>query len=1244
MKRGEPVANEPDKQKYEVVSTTDMRVGFDAQGEALEILIDALDRHLEVMDAADADKAKVEQAAHSSDRRIKGEAEAKKSSQLGEISARHAQAKAEIDDKRSAKLEAAKQERQKAEDSARSLHRERVAKAKKRRTESVWLADTVLESSLQNEQKFQANVLGEINGLKESIDTLESVFAEELGPSMANRLLKLPLSQCSKSGKNTHSIEGLRETITAATDAVAVYSGGGLFRLFRGRAKKMALATEACELIHAARSYSDELLIRITLEHEGRLEKIRQQHHAEIEKAEITLRGHTKESERETGAIVKQATESHDRRLSDIEDRFALETTELEAWQASQTAAVLERYETSIADAQRALNEQTESAQTAHSEASARAMAILSEPSTEALGLLRATQSKADCSNPTWESMRSDEQPTQVPGVVRFGDLRLDLQSRSGRLKEHVRDSCGIPAAIDMPALLTLPGPKSLLIRHDDAGRDQALSTLRCVMTRVLASFPAGKARFVMADPIGIGQSFAGYMRLSDQEPSPVGQRIWAEPQQIERQLADLTEHMQTVIQKYLRSDFQTIEDYNAAAGEIAEPYRFVIIADLHEALTDAGAARLKSILDSGPRCGVYALMCMKAAESLPADLRSTLDGSVVELCIAADQPRLSDERFAEAQLVLDSEPDDRITADILDRVARAGTQAGRVEVAFDRLIPDEGEIWSRTCADELVVPLGRSGAQKNQELRLGLGTRQHTLIAGRTGSGKSTLLHVMITAAAMWYSPDELEMYLIDFKKGVEFKAYTGGRLPHVRAVAIESDREFGLSVLKRLDEELTERGELFRKLGAQNLASARSMAPDERLPRVLLLIDEFQEFFTEDDEVSSEATLLLDRLVRQGRAFGVHVVLGSQTLAGAYSLARSTLGQIGVRIALQCSETDSYLILGEDNNAARLLERPGEAIYNNAGGLVEGNSPFQTAWLSDAQRDEALDALPDVSDSRPEPVVFEGNKPAQLEKSVMAFAKTVPNRHIPRLLLGDAVAIAPPTSVALTKRSGANLLVVSPQPDAAMGMLFSSVVTFSSSPDARVIFVDATPEDDPSHGQVAARLQALGSSVEVVGAAEAARVVRELNQGVGERVGQPGAPTLLVLGGLHRLRSLRRSDDYSFSLDEETSSPDKDLTNILLEGPAHGVWTIAWCDTLNNLERAMDRGAIREFGLRVMMQMSASDSTMLMDSSAASSLGANRAIMADEVSGLIQKFRPFDVPSEDAVRISIERLQSGA
>src|SRR6185295_17350921 len=210
-----------------------------------------------------------------------------------------------------------------------------------------------------------------------------------------------------------------------------------------------------------------------------------------------------------------------------------------------------------------------------------------------------------------------------------------------------------------------------------------------------------------------------------------------------------------------------------------------------------------------------------------------------------------------------------------LQKVGRHSVDSNRIEMPFSEIAPDDKALWTLETNAELRVPIGRTGATKLQYLALGKGTRQHALVAGKTGSGKSTLFHVMITNLALWCSPDQVEFYLVDFKKGVEFKCYATSRLPHARVVAIESDREFGLSVLERVDEELRRRGDLFRRFGVQDLPGYQRAAGAEPLPRTLLIIDEFQELFVEDDRVSQTAALLLDRLVRQGRAFGIHVLL---------------------------------------------------------------------------------------------------------------------------------------------------------------------------------------------------------------------------------------------------------------------------------------------------------------------------------------------------------------------------------
>ncbi|MFK7884134.1 MAG: FtsK/SpoIIIE domain-containing protein [Phycisphaerales bacterium] len=1212
------------------------RPGFELTADALTTLRRSLTSAADHIDAAQAERDQLVKSAKKQFDSVTRDAADTRRVTLAQIQHQAEQTRATIAETYETKSSDARATRSSVLDAARIEHQRAVSKAKKKREEAAWLAETMVESSSPKFRNAFEATRGRVAELTNQIDELELALARTLGPAKTAQLAGIPHAELTLPESPT--IDGLTSKIESAAAACAMLEKGGAFKALRAKSKTIALATDARDQLANARTYTESLLTHAGLRRDTQLAEVAEKQRQEIDSCDRAARMTVSDADKKMGAAVRESDETLNARIAELDARRARDEQEVQRWTAEKTETAENNHTAVTQQAETQRDTEVHEAEDTWQFIKDRCSSELATYCARAIENLSrmntiATEACPPWSDPAWLNR---QHPQTVPGVVPAARVTLDLTSRLDRLDPSLASSLAIPTTVETSLGMDLPGDRALLIEHNAAGRDSAHSVLRTIMLRILGSFPAGKVRLTMADPIGLGQSFAGFMRLADQEPSPVGLRIWSDPMQIERQLADLTEHMQTVIQKYLRSDYATIEEYNHAAGEIAEPYRFVVIADLHTALTENGAARLNSILESGPRCGVYALLATDSTSELPPTLPvDTRHMHCVRLSIHDNELSVEDERFDETAFTTDEEPTDAFVADLLDRVARAGEDAGRVEVPFDRLVPDDESMWTRTCADELCIPLGRSGAQKIQQLRLGSGTRQHALIAGRTGSGKSTLLHVMITAAAMWHSPDELELYLIDFKKGVEFKAYTGGRVPHVRAVAIESDREFGLSVLKRLDDELTTRGDLFRRIGAQNLANARTMT-GQPLPRVMLMIDEFQEFFTEDDEVASEATLLLDRLVRQGRAFGVHVILGSQTLAGAYSLARSTLGQIGVRIALQCSETDSYLILGEDNNAARLLSRPGEAIYNDAGGLVEANSPFQTAWLPDADRDKQLIRLPAGDTGRPAPVVFEGNAPAKLDVSANAFVHASPDRSIPRALLGDAVAIAPPVSAALRKRSGANLVVVGPQPEPALGMLVASAIAAGSVSNTRSIVIDPTPEDDALQGRVAAAISASGINAENGTHLDANRFIAELDTIVTERQSTGGGdPIILTLAGLHRLRSIRKSDDYSFSMDEDAAaSPDKQLVNILREGPSVGVWTLAWCDTLTNLERAMDRGTIREFGLRALMQMGASDSAALIDSSAASNLGVNRAILADDEAGTIIKFRPIDLPDPETAR----------
>ena len=485
---------------------------------------------------------------------------------------------------------------------------------------------------------------------------------------------------------------------------------------------------------------------------------------------------------------------------------------------------------------------------------------------------------------------------------------------------------------------------------------------------------------------MGLGDSFAGLLEVADHEEELLGTGILSDQARIERGLEDQVAHLEVVIQKHLRGRYETIGDYNREAGEMQEPLRLVVVADLPASFSERSLEHLGVLARSGGRCGVHLVVLHDDRRPLPPALdlaafrRTGLVLREVQGRLAVDR-----EPLHAWELLTQPQAPAPVRSRILAAVGTGATRAKRIEVPFSAVAAADAKRWSLSSAQSLSIPIGKRGEDRLQYLELGKGTCQHVLIGGRTGSGKSTLFHVLVTSAALWYHPRELQFHLIDFKKGVEFKAFATHRLPHAQTIAIESDREFGLNVLRHLDQELTRRGEAFRRAGAHDLAGHRA-ASSEHLPRLLLLIDEFQEFFTEDDVIARDAALLLDRFVRQGRAFGLHVVLGSQTLGGSYALAKSSLGQMGVRIALPCNEADAHLLLNEDNDAARLLTRPGDGIYNDQAGLAAGNSPFQVCWLSEEEEGRHLAGIAEKAAAegwRPEraSVLFEGNGPSHLE-----------------------------------------------------------------------------------------------------------------------------------------------------------------------------------------------------------------------------------------------------------------------
>jgi len=876
---------------------------------------------------------------------------------------------------------------------------------------------------------------------------------------------------------------------------------------------------------------------------------------------------------------------------------------------------------------------------------------------------------------------------TELP-CLPVGELQVQAWLRQTLLATAPQaDSAGAEAAAAaaevlqalperMPVALHRRLHSGLLIDAAPQYREEAVDLAQAILWRLLASVAPGRAKLTLIDPIGRGQNFASLMSMTDHEPDLVGHRVWTGERQIELRLAELAHHAEDILQVNLRDRFERIEQYNDIAGSLAEPYRAIAAVGFPESLTRDAYKSLRAIMDSALRCGIWTILVCDSTRPWPPEMPLPEDRRLLRLSIDEEgRWHHGSPGFGDFPFLPTPSPPAMMRPELVRSIGIAAAQAARVEVPFARLMSPAKSGAAEQDAQEpravplppgdrisdggLEIPIGVQGAGRIHTLRLGEGVKQHVLVVGKTGSGKSSLLHTLLTAGAAHYRPDQLHFYLLDFKKGVEFKAYADAPLPHARVIGIESEREFGRSVLQRLDTDLQHRGELFRAAGVQGLADYRTRT-GKALPRVMLIVDEFQELFVRDDALAAECAMLLDRLVRQGRSFGMHVVLSSQSLAGAHSLPRATLGQMAVRIALQCSESDAALILGDDNMAAKFISRPGEAIYNDAGGLLEGNQPFQVAYLGNqlhrdwlarlATRDAAAVA------ELPPRVVFEGNRPCrwdpQLAEAAIAprqvasadglGAAAVGSSSHPRTLrglLGEAVDIGPPASLQLPRLPGRNVLLVAP-PESLGGLLASIVAGAVASARQQGDELDLHLFDGHTGGpnSLAPWLAAAGLTATVTKPRDSEPQMAAIAQRVQQRVAEDredAPPLLLVIDPLNRFSDLRHDDAFSFSLDAAAGpSGPASLQAVLRDGPAVGVFTILCCTAAETVSRWLPRQSRHDLQQRILGRVNAADSATLIDSNEAAGMSAATMLLYDDADGSVRKFRTCNLPAAELVR----------
>ncbi|WP_033589870.1 FtsK/SpoIIIE domain-containing protein [Helicobacter pylori] len=456
--------------------------------------------------------------------------------------------------------------------------------------------------------------------------------------------------------------------------------------------------------------------------------------------------------------------------------------------------------------------------------------------------------------------------------------------------------------------------PKSLYIEHEKDGQ-----FLREMLMRLLSSTPLVQLEVILIDALSLGGIFNLARRLLNKDNDFIyQQRILTESKEIEEALKHLYEYLKVNLQEKL-AGYKDFAHYNEKEKDRL-PLKALFLSGV-DALSQNAFYYLEKIMRFGSKNGVLSFVNLESEKNNQSaeDLKRYAE-------FFKDRTSFECLKYLNVEIINDQGIKSQHMQDFADKIKAYYKQKKEVKRELKDLQKDK-EFWTKSSQHEVSVPVGWDINHKEVCFEIG-GAQNHTLICGCSGSGKSNFLHVLIQNLAFYYAPNEVQLFLLDYKEGVEFNAYTDPILEHARLVSVASSVGFGVSFLSWLCDEIKKRSELFKQFNVKDLSDYRK---HEKMPRLIVVVDEFQVLFSDNSTKGKESVeRSLNTLLKKGRSYGVHLVLATQTMRGG-DINPSFKAQIANRIALPMDADDSTKIL--DDDVACEIQKP-EGIFNNNGG----------------------------------------------------------------------------------------------------------------------------------------------------------------------------------------------------------------------------------------------------------------------------------------------------------------------
>jgi DNA segregation ATPase FtsK/SpoIIIE, S-DNA-T family len=765
-----------------------------------------------------------------------------------------------------------------------------------------------------------------------------------------------------------------------------------------------------------------------------------------------------------------------------------------------------------------------------------------------------------------------------------------------------------------------------------ESNRAQAVAHFQAILLRHLATVTPGRLLLRCFDAKEHGRAFASFIQRLPAEIS--GDRAGVDIQDFNSFLAAMDQRIASVSQRLLNAKTPTLLDYNRLTKGELEPFILFAIDNFGDGMEKDHIQRVIQIAQNGRKAGVFTLLACSNLEQVRKAPTATafLDGSLQITVNASDVQLQQEGVHLSRDVSMDVFPDDAVAEKIFAEIRAAHQKRANRTVAFD--VTPTNQWANGDCLTGIDIPIGLMG--DGAEMRLVFNEEGLTgaLLVGAPGKGKSNLLHVMITRLMLSYSPNHLNLYLLDLK-GVEFNIYEKHRNPHIRMILSDMDQKLGLSMLRDFEGELARRKRLLSAQGKQKLSDYNKSKNGESLPRIVVVIDEFQKLFTNDVALSREAEGIINNLLRQGRSYGIHLIMASQNLS-AQTTPRDIKTMFPIKIVLQFNSPSEYsIVLEEDYDLKSILKDRGQAVYHvGVGTPTFFLIPFLPAVDLGPVLVDLGEALRIKGHSLPSLVFLNGEEASDIKRNdrlrVAIQSSGSGSNDIP-LWLGDAFSLTGSAGVILRRQAAANMLIGCQERDFEYAMNIVCAIVLAvmcrDFSDKCYIFIPKTGSSDSND-----TLRRLANAFpEKVNFIEEDNLTLLNTLATSIRDGTSAASsysTFLIVPGMQRFGALRGDMKTIFNrpipargaVQAQSSADNWRL--ILEDGPRVGIHTLIVSDSPSGLERP----TIALFSLRIAFRLMETDSLALFGTKDALGLKEGLAVLIDRgESEEPHEFRPY-------------------